>query len=121
MIRGALILESLRPGSHLAGLRLMVREISRLEPGGTTADQPSTWSVLEFEADEAHAAQLAEAFAGALAGPGWYADFRSATETFVVFPGQVFRYPRHDPAGRAAAEAHGRLLGIPDQQLDWPA
>jgi hypothetical protein len=87
MIRGALILESLRPGSHLAGLRLTVREISRFEPGGTTADQPSTWSV---------------------------------TETFVVFPGRVFRYPRRNQAGRAAAEAHGRLLSIPEQQLDWP-
>jgi hypothetical protein len=121
MIRGALILESLRPGSHLTGLRLTVREISRFEPGGTAPGQPRTWSLLEFEADESRAAQLAEAFAGVLAEPGWYADFRSATETFVVFPGQVFRYPRRDRAGRAAAEAHGRLLGIPEEQLDWPA
>lgn len=52
--------------------------------------------------------------------PGWYADFRSPTETFVVFPGRIFRYPRGEVTGRAAAEAHGRILGVPGSQLDWP-
>jgi hypothetical protein len=68
---------------------------------------------------ETEAAALAEAFAGALAQPGWYVDFRSPSETFVVFPGRVFRYPRGD--GRAHAQAHGRQLGVPEAQLDWPA
>ena len=49
----------------------------------------------------------------------WYANFQSATEAYVVFAGQVFRYPRGDAAGRARAQAHGRLLGIPEPQLDW--
>ena len=53
------------------------------------------------------------------AGPGerGYANFQSATEAYVVFAGQVFRYPRGDAAGRA--QAHGRLHGIPELQLDW--
>jgi hypothetical protein len=38
----------------------------------------------------------------------------------VVFPGRVFRYRRGDEAARAQAQEHGRQLGIPEHQLDWP-
>jgi hypothetical protein len=83
-------------------------------------DQPGTWTTLDFEADETQAWELAQAFAGALDRPGWYVDFRSPTYTFVVLPGRTFRYPRGDDKGRAAAQAHGRQLAIPEAQLDWP-
>ena len=51
---------------------------------------------------------------------GWYCDFRSATETYVVFSQRVFRYPRGDAPGREEAEAHARSVGVPESQLDWP-
>ncbi|MGW5364852.1 hypothetical protein [Actinopolymorpha pittospori] len=38
-----------------------------------------------------------------------------------VYAGRVFRYPRGDLAGRAAAADHGRAVGVPEEQLDWPA
>ena len=120
VIEGTLIAESLRPGTNLQNLRLLIRAIGRYRVQGTTADQPDTWTAFDFEADEAQAAELARAFAGALDSPGWYVDFRSPAETFVVFPGRTFRYPRGDEAGRAEAQAHGRQLAIPEAQLDWP-
>jgi hypothetical protein len=120
VIEGTLIAESLRAGTNLDDLKLIVRKISRFQAQGTTADQPRTWTTLDFEADEAQAEELAQTFAGALDQPGWYADFRSPAETFVVFPGRIFRYPRGDDAGRADAQAHGRRLAIPKAQLDWP-
>jgi len=120
MFSGALIMESLRVGTHLRDLNLAVRKIYRFQPGGTTADQPDTWSVVEFEVSDDAAAEIAEAFAGALDPAGWYVDFRSPAEVFVVFPGRVFRYARGDAGGRAAAQAHGRTVGIPEKQLDWP-
>ena len=120
MIEGTLIAESLRIGTDLQGLQLTVRKISRYRVQGSTPDQPGIWTVLEFEADEAGAGALAEAFADALDQPGWYVDFRSPTDTFVVFPDQIFRYRRGDEAGRADAQAHGRQLAIPEPQLDWP-
>ena len=55
-----------------------------------------------------------------LAGPGWYVNFQSPAESFIVFPGRIFRYPRGDAAGRAGAQAYGRRLAIPGPQLDWP-
>lgn len=119
VIEGCLIAESLRTGTSLENLALTVRKISRFRPGDTTADQPDIWTVLDFEAEEAGAGELAPAFAAALEQPGWYVAFRSAAETFVVFPGRIFRYPRGDDRGRAQAAAHGRQLAVPESQLDW--
>lgn len=50
---------------------------------------------------------------------GWYCDFRTTRETFVVFARRVFRYPRGDEQCRAEAEAYGRSVGVPEAQLDW--
>jgi hypothetical protein len=99
----------------------VVQAIRRFRVQGTSATQPEIWTTFDFQADEARAEELGRAFAGVLDQPGWYVDFRSPTETFVVFPGRVFRYPRGDEAGRADAQAHGRQLAIPEAQLDWPA
>jgi hypothetical protein len=44
----------------------------------------------------------------------------AADDVFVVFSGQVFRYPRGDRAARVRAEEHGRSVGVPKAQLDWP-
>ena len=119
MLEGTLIAESLRVGTTLTDLNLTVRKISRYRAGGTTPDQPSIWTTLEFEAEQSDAKELAEVFAQVLDLPGWYVNFQSPAESFVVFPGKIFRYPRGDAAGRAAAQAHGRQLAIPDPQLDW--
>ena len=122
MIEGTLIAESLRVGTDLEDLKLTVRKISRRRQDDATPGQPEIWTLLEFEADEADAGHLAQALASALEDQpeAWYADFRSPAETFVVFPGRIFRYPRGDHAGRAEAEAHGRQLAVPESQLDWP-
>jgi hypothetical protein len=120
MIQGTLIAESLRVGADLANLELTIRKISRYRAKGSTQDQPDIWTVFEFEADEAGAESLAHEFAAALDEPGWYVNFESIKESFVVFPGRAFRYPRGDKAGRAEAQAHARRLAIPEWQLDWP-
>ena len=72
------------------------------------------------ELPDADAGALAARLADLLGDVGWYADLRSAEETFVVFAGRVFRYPVGDADGRREAEAHGRAVGVPDAQLDWP-
>lgn len=121
VIEGTLIAESLRVGTNLENLKLTVRKISRVRPEGTAADQPKIWTLLDFEAAEAEADDLAQAFARGLDDqPSWYVDFRSLAETFVVFPGRIFRYQRGDDAGRSETQAYGRQLAIPEAQLDWP-
>jgi hypothetical protein len=121
VIEGTLIAESIRVGEELDGMRFVIRKIRRAAAGDVTARQPEFWTLIEFEADERDAEALAEALAKVLDRQhGWYTDFRTPDETFVVFAGRVFRYPRGDSLGRDEAAAYGGAVGVPESQLDWP-
>ncbi|MGW7681996.1 hypothetical protein ACWGID_14720 [Kribbella sp. NPDC054772] len=117
MYSGVLIVESLGVGAEVADIPLAVRKVSRIAVGGTSVAQPDVWSLLEFDVERG--AELAEVLSRTLASPGWYADFHDEHESFVIFPGRVFRYRRGDDAAREEAKEFGRGLAIPEQQLDW--
>ena len=120
MIEGTLIAESLRVGTSLENLQLTVRKISRYQvPGAPPRTSRASGPRLNFTAAEQQAGELARTFADALAEPGWYVNFESPAESFMVFPGRIFRYPRGDAAARAEAQEYGRRLAIPEPQLDW--
>lgn len=121
MIEGTVIAESLRVGADVELPGLTVRKISRFRVQDGAPDQPDIWTTLVFEADDADAGGLAEPIAGVLGPSGWYVDFRSAEETFVVFPDLVFRYRRGDQAARAQAQAHGRRLPSQSRSLTGPS
>ena len=125
MATGTLVAESVAVGAALHGLDLVLRGIERVEPtdlsdGQRAAGIPARWTLMRFDVDDAKAAAFAEALAGVLDEPGWYADLHTVDESFVVFAGRVFRYPLGDRAGRDAAEAHAREHGVPESQIDWP-
>jgi hypothetical protein len=121
MIEGTLIAESIRVGAELDRVRLVTRKIRRTAAGDVSAGQPELRTLIEFEAEEPAAAALADALAKTLdRRHGWYADFRTPQDTFVVYSGRVFRYPRGDGPGRAEAMAYGRVMGVPEGQHDWP-
>lgn len=121
VVAGGLIAESLRVGRALEGINLTVKRIAREDAGDTDVGQPLTWTFVDFEAPLEDAERLAAALSRSLdARLGWYCDFRSPTETFVVFADRVFRYPRGDRAGRAEVEDYARSVGVPESQLDWP-
>jgi hypothetical protein len=118
---GVLIAESISKEHPLDGLNLNLRKISRADAGDVNAGQPLTWTFIEFEVDDDHVAGIAHALSRSMeASGGWYCDFRTNQETFVVFADRIFRYPRGDADGRAEAEAYGRSVGVPEAQLDWP-
>ena len=119
-LSGVLISESLRVGGELSGVPLQLTAIERIAVGDATADQPRHWTLLHFRAPEDTAGQLAEALTNCLAPTGgWYVDFSTTTETYVVFAGRVFRYARGDAAARAEVQAYARSVGVPESQLDW--
>ncbi len=123
---GVLIAESLRAGgTSLKGFTLTVGQIERVSPKDISPWQrsvaiPGTWTLLHFEAEDEDLERLAEALAGSLENVGWYADFHTETETFVVIAGRVFRYASGDGVGRAEAEGYARGHGVPETQIDWP-
>lgn len=117
---GMLIAESLRVEGVLE-IPLTITRIVRSNSGDVDAGQPRTWTAFEFEVADDAAERLVGALEDALEPVGgWYCDLRNATDTFVVFAGRTFRYPRGDSAGRAAAAEYGRSVGVPEAQLDWP-
>jgi hypothetical protein len=119
MFRGALIAESLRPGAVLEKIPLIIRKLYRVTPPNVSPEQPRIWTVIEFELAEDTPEHLASTLTGLLDAPGWYCDFQSPSERFVVFPGCSFRYSLGDRAARAEAQSYGRSVGVPDAQLDW--
>ena len=122
VIKGNLIAESLRLNEPLDRVALTTTKITRVAAmGDLSVGQPSTWTFIEFTAEESFAFELAESLAAALDPVlGWYCDFRTDDETFVVFSERVFRYKRRNPEGRAEAAAYARQVGVPDSQIDWP-
>jgi len=120
MIEGDLLGESMRVGSTLSGVPLRIQEIRRVRVTEPTDEQPDTWTHIIFEADDDAAEPLAAALAACLLPDGgWYCDFSTAAEKFVVYADRVFRYRRGDAAGRDEAAAYGRSVGVPEPQLDW--
>jgi hypothetical protein len=105
----------------LEGVPLTIDRIARADCGDIFAGQPLTWTFLEFHVQLDDVDSWAEKLSEVLDDRfGWYCDFRSPTETFVVFARQIFRYARGDQAGRARAAAHARSVGVPEAQIDWP-
>ncbi|WP_328938367.1 hypothetical protein OG288_25225 [Streptomyces tauricus] len=120
MLEGVLIAESLRIGAEVTGIPLRITKLVRVEMATTGRDQPRYWTVLDFAAEEGEAPRLADELASCLAPTGgWYADFHTPVETYVVFADKVFRYPRGQAEGRRAAQGYGRSVGVPEAQLDW--
>ena len=121
MAVGTLIAESLQVDAVIAGVQLVVTKIARADVGDVAAGQPRTWTFIEFEVSDEDVDALARSLETALRREGgWYCDFRTEAETFVAFAGRTFRYARGDAAGRADATNHGRSVGVPEAQLDWP-
>jgi hypothetical protein len=116
---GVLITESLRLGSTSAGLGLIVDKITRVAPAEPVPGQPPTWTLIEFSVEATWVDTLARSLAEALDTGPWYVEFHTHAETFVVFHGRIFRFPRDDSEQHDIAAAYGRGQGVPDEQLDW--
>lgn len=122
MLKGTLLVESLRVGAELRVAGLTLTRLSRQDfSESVSAGQPPVWTVIGFEADDDVAGVLAQSLSESLLPEGgWYADFKTSHEHLVVFAGRIFRYRRGDRAGRAEAVAYGISVGVPEGQLDWP-
>ena len=121
MARGILVAESLKAGARLSRAPLTLISGTRVESGDDTVGQPRMWTMIEFDVPDHEAPAMARLLSQVVDPVlGWYCDFRTESETFVVFGGKEFQYQRGDTAARAVVEAHARSVGVPTAQLDWP-
>ena len=121
MVKGTPVSESVRSGAEISGIaEVTLVGVRRVEIANASPDQPLRWTLIDFEAPDSRAEALADAFAGALDRPGWYVDFVTTTDKYVVFSGRIFRYRRGDASGRTQAQAYALELGVPPAQIDWP-
>lgn len=124
MTTGTIIAESIRVGARLEGVSFAIREIERVAPTSISREQRDAgivphWTLLHVEVPDAETGRLAGALAESLEDFGWYANFQSSEETFVVFADRVFRYATGDESARAGAESYARAHGVPEAQMDW--
>lgn len=119
IVRGAIICESLKPGTVLEGYKMHVTRWSRFEVSDNAEWQPNLWTLIEFEASEDDSDALAQRLSKDLRSPGWYANWYSASDAVVVFPDKIFRYKRGDKAARKRVQRYGLDCGVPEPQLDW--
>jgi hypothetical protein len=116
MFRGLLLKESLNELSLLDSLQITKTEtwqVSNAVPG-----QPTTWTAITFAAADSEVDELAGRISLALKAK-WYVNGSTDVLVYVIFPGKVFKYRKGDAEQRAAAQAFGRSVGIPEGQLDW--
>jgi hypothetical protein len=113
---GLLIKEGLKDETALGSLQITKTEVWNVQ--NAASFQPSRWTAVSFEGEESQADASAGTLSQALR-PDWYCNMVTERHSYVVFGGRVFKYPRGDPQARAEAQAHGKLMGIPEKQLDW--
>ena len=108
---GLLIKESLKDESVLDEV-----EVTKVETWNI--NDPPIWTAMYFVGDLSQVDHTAEKLSQVL-HPGWYCNIATLKHSIVVFPGNVFKYPRGEEGGQAKAQEHGRSLGLPEDQLDW--
>jgi len=116
MLKGLLLKESLSELSLLDSLQITKTEIWQVS--NAVAWQPTTWTAVSFEADNDQADELAERMSQALK-PMWYINGSTEDMVYVIFPERVFKYRKGDLEQRSAAREFGRMIGVPESQLDW--
>ena len=119
MLTGILVGESLKVGAKLGGLPLRLHWVTGIEVSERAPGQPQRWTLLEFEAEDETAPDLAAALAKCLDHGPWYANFNTDDEAYVIFADRVFHYERGDRSGRARAAQYARTVGVPEMQLIW--
>jgi len=116
---GVIIEESLENKSVLDSLKIVGTEVEKVEAEHETP-WIAQWTKHSVEIPEEEADAVAEKLSRALDrahGASWYADFKNDDFHHIIFREKVFRVDRKKKADYDAAEAYGRSLGIPADQL----
>ena len=81
-----------------------------------TVSEDGEWHIYTVLVSSEYLEQLAQN----LKDGTWYAHFWNGRDVIAVFKGETFRFNFDDKSTWEEALAHGRSLGIPEEQLDFP-
>ena len=109
MYEGTIVEESLADNRFLNGLELIGVRITGSE------DPAKRWHLWHVRVTRAQASALS----GQLAAGTWYAHFWNGNDVIAVFRDKEFSFDHADKGTWQDAVAHGRSLGIPEEQLDF--
>jgi len=104
MYKGVVIKESLKNPDILSKFEIFKTE---------TTD--SGWHILWVETDDDGLTAIKDN----IADNKWYANFANGNAGLVIFKDKTFRMDADDRATWNAAKDYGRLIGIPEEQLDF--
>jgi hypothetical protein len=116
-MKGLLLKESLDDCSPLDLLHVVKTELWQVS--NAAEFQSGIWTAISFEVEDRHSDAVAGVLSRALKTRGWYINASSDLHVYVIFPNQVFKYPKGDITRREAAKRFARTIDIPESQLDW--
>lgn len=90
-------------------------EIERVEIW-KTHDVPKYWTAIFFISKEK---DFPYKLSNVLTG-NWYVDMKVNNTKFVVFKDKVLQYEIGDQKEKESVIAYCKIMGIPDNQIDWP-
>lgn len=118
--KGVIIEESLSDKAVLSRVKIIS---TKVEPITEKHKTPwlKQWTLHTVEIPEAQAKEVAEALSHAIdtTHASWYADFKTETRHYIIYPNKVFFIDRTKKAEYDAATAYGVTLGIPEYQVDF--
>ena len=118
--QGVIIEESLSDKAVLGKVKILS---TKVEPITEKHKTPwlKQWTLHTVEIPEAQAKEVAEALSHAIdtTHASWYADFKTDTHHYIIYPNKVFFIDRTKKAEYDAATAYGVALGIPEYQVDF--
>ena len=120
--KGVIIEESLDDKAVLSHVKIVS---TKVEPITEKHKTPwvKQWTLHTVEIPEAQAKEVAEALSHAIdtTHASWYADFKTDTHHYIIYPDKVFFIDRTKKAEYDAATAYGVALGIPEYQVNFKA
>lgn len=120
--KGVIIEESLADKAVLSRVKILS---TKVEPITEKHKTPwlKQWTLHTVEIPEAQAQEVAEAISKNIetSHSAWYADFKTETHHYIIYPNKVFFIDRTKKAEYDAATKYGISLGIPEYQVDFKA
>ena len=118
--KGVIIEESLADKAVLQQVKIISTKVELITEKHKTP-WLKQWTLHTVEIPEAQAKEVAEALSHAIdtTHASWYADFKTETHHYIIYPDKVFFIDRTKKEEYDEASKYGISLGIPDYQVNF--